>query len=76
LKPSEHDKFRRKIGVFIKKQRLARDLLQNELADSVGAATSTISAIERGVSSPSFFIVMKLSRELGFDLEYLAEQMS
>jgi len=67
------------IGIQIAKIRNNREVTQEQLAESVGVATETISRLERGVSIPSLKTLEKISQALHtslkniFDFEYLEE---
>lgn len=59
------------LGVRIKRYRKKAKLSQEELADRVGSATSTIAHAENGNSKPSLPLLMKIARELSVTLDQL-----
>ena len=61
----------KKFGKLIKIERIKNDFSQEELADKVGVSTRTISLIESGHQHPKFFLVVKISKILNFDINIL-----
>ena len=61
----------KKFGKTIKIERIKNDYSQEELADKVGVSTRTISLIESGLQHPKFFLVVKISKILNFDINIL-----
>lgn len=61
----------RTFGKKLKIERIKNDLSQEELAEKVGVSTRTISLIESGLQHPKFFLVVKLSQILHFDINFL-----
>ncbi len=61
----------KKFGKLIKIERIKNDFSQEELADKVGVSTRTISLIESGLQQPKFFLVVKISKILNFDINIL-----
>lgn len=59
------------LGIRIKNYRKKAHLSQEELADRVGAATSTIAHAESGTSKPSLPLLMKIAREVGVTIDQL-----
>lgn len=59
------------LGIRIKRYRKKAKLSQEELADRVGSATSTIAHAESGTSKPSLPLLIKIARELGVTLDQL-----
>ena len=53
-----------KIGEFVRRQRLDRNISQKELANSAGASISSVAALERG-ESVSLKTLIPLLRALG-----------
>ena len=53
-----------KIGEFVRRQRLERNISQKELANSAGASISSVAALERG-ESVSLKTLIPLLRALG-----------
>lgn len=51
--------------------RKSAKITQAELADAVGVTRQTIIAIEKGNYTPSVLLALKLSKELGKNLEEL-----
>lgn len=68
-------KLKKAIGIFLHQRRIAKDLHQDKLAKTIGVASSTISAIERGKVFPGFHIMMMLANELEFSLDHLADEV-
>ena len=61
------------LGKKIKIERIKKDLSQEKLAEKVGVSTRTISLIESGLQHPKFFLVVKISEVLDFDINILLE---
>ncbi len=61
----------KKFGKLIKIERVRNELSQEELAEKVGVSTRTISLIESGLQHPKFFLVVKISEILNFDVNIL-----
>ena len=59
------------LGLRIKKHRAKAHLTQEQLAEKVDVATSTIAHAERGSSKPSLPLLIKLSNVLGISIEQL-----
>ena len=53
----------------IKDNRLAEGMTQAELAKRVGVSRKTINTIENGVFVPSTILALKISKELGKNVE-------
>lgn len=62
------------LGKKIKIERIKNDLSQEKLAEMVGVSTRTISLIECGLQHPKFFLVVKLSKILNFDINILLDE--
>ena len=62
------------LGKKIKIERIKKDLSQEKLAEKVGVSTRTISLIESGLQHPKFFLVVKLSKILNFDINILLDE--
>ena len=58
----------KQLGKIIKIERVRNDFSQEKLAEAVGVSTRTISLIESGIQHPKFFLVVKISKILNFDL--------
>ncbi len=59
------------LGKKIKIERIKNELSQEKLAEKVGVSTRTISLIESGLQHPKFFLVVKISQILNFDINIL-----
>ena len=55
-----------KLGLNLRKQREARELTQEKLAERANLDPTYISGIERGLRNPGIKNVAKLARALGF----------
>jgi XRE family transcriptional regulator, regulator of sulfur utilization len=62
------------IGKKLKSSRLKRDKTIQELADTSHVSSNMISRIERGLTTPSVEILMKLADALGVSLSYFVEE--
>lgn len=63
--------YRRKVGLEIKRTRLAASLSQEELADAVGISQSHICRLETGVHVPTFTTMERIADALGVEVEKL-----
>jgi len=61
----------KKFGKLLKIERIKNDYSQEVLADKAGVSARTISLIESGLQHPKFFLVVKLSKILNFDINIL-----
>ena len=61
----------KKLGKIIKIERVRNDFSQEKLAEAAGVSTRTISLIEAGIQHPKFFLVVKISEILNFDLNII-----
>ena len=59
----------------IKAERARKGLTQFQLAELIGVSESTISLIERGLQTPSVFIVYDMATVLGIDLNDLLKNL-
>mgnify|MGYP004511863405 FL=1 len=59
------------LGLRIKHYRLKAHLTQEQLAEKVDVATSTIAHAENGTSKPSLPLLIKISRELQISVDQL-----
>ena len=59
------------LGVRIKRYRQKAHLTQEQLADRLDVATSTIAHAESGTSKPSLPLLIKIARELHVSLDQL-----
>jgi transcriptional regulator with XRE-family HTH domain len=66
---------RKMIGDKLKTMRLKRDLTIQELAGSSRVSANMISRIERGLTTPSVEILMKLATTFGMSISYFIEEM-
>jgi len=70
------DNTRKKIfGANIKAERNRKGLSQFALAEKVNVSESTISLIERGIQSPSIFLVIDIARVLNIDINELLKDV-
>lgn len=58
-----------RFGKRLRKVRRSKDLTQEQLAELVGISVDFVSLIERGLSSPSFETIQKLSEVLEVPVE-------
>ena len=65
----------KRLGKFLKLERVRNDLSQEKLAELTGVSTRTISLIESGQQHPKLFLVMKLANILGFNLDALSKEL-
>ncbi|MCM2263928.1 MAG: XRE family transcriptional regulator [Desulfuromonadales bacterium] len=65
---------RRLIGTKLKTTRLKRDMTIQDLATSSRVSANMISRIERGLTTPSVEILMKLATAFGMSLSYFIEE--
>ena len=59
------------LGSNVKAERNRRHLSQFQLAEKINVSESTISLIERGLQSPSVFLVLDISKVLNIDIKEL-----
>lgn len=59
------------LGFNIKVERLRKRLTQFTLAELVNVSESTISLVERGLQTPSVFLVYDIARVLNIDINIL-----
>ena len=62
------------IGRKLKSTRLRNDLTIQELAVSSGVSSNMISRIERGLTTPSVEIMVKLADAFGMSINYFVEE--
>jgi len=65
---------RKLIGTKLKSTRLQRDLTIQELAAGAKVSANMISRIERGLTTPSVEILMKLATAFGMSIGYFIEE--
>jgi transcriptional regulator with XRE-family HTH domain len=63
------------LGKAIRRLREQRNMTQEGLAHEAGSTAATISAIERGVSNPSWGTVEAIAAALGVSIADVAKQM-
>lgn len=59
----------------IKAERYRKGVTQSELAEKIDVSESTISLIERGVQTPSIFLVYDIARFLQIDINDLLKNI-
>ena len=64
------------LGSNIKAERNRRHLSQFQLAEKVNVSESTISLIERGLQTPSVFLVFDISKVLKIDINELLRDIN
>jgi transcriptional regulator with XRE-family HTH domain len=62
------------IGKKLKATRLRNDMTIQELAESSGVSSNMISRIERGLTTPSVEIMVKLGNTFGMSINYFVEE--
>jgi len=65
---------KRLIGKKLKATRLRNDMTIQELAEDSGVSSNMISRIERGLTTPSVEILMKLATTFGMSISYFIEE--
>lgn len=59
------------IGLNIKAERIRKGITQFELAEKIGISESSMSLVERGLQTPSVFVVYDISKSLDIDINEL-----
>ena len=59
----------------LRAERHRKNISQFQLAEKIGVSESTISLIERGLQSPSIFLVLDIANELSIDIKELLKDM-
>ena len=59
------------LGNNIKAERYRKELSQFDLAEKVDVSVSSIGLIERGLQTPSAFLLFDIARVLGIDINEL-----
>lgn len=59
----------------LKAERYRKGVTQAELAEEVDVSESTISLLERGLQTPSIFLVYDISKFLGIDINDLLKNI-
>jgi len=67
---------RKLVGTKLKSTRLKHDMTIQELAASSRVSANMISRIERGLTTPSVDILMKLATTFGLSISYFVEEAS
>ncbi|MBW2451975.1 MAG: helix-turn-helix domain-containing protein [Deltaproteobacteria bacterium] len=62
------------IGKKLKATRLRNDMTIQELAETSGVSSNMISRIERGLTTPSVEILVKLANAFGMSISYFVEE--
>lgn len=65
------DERNKTLAANIKAERNRKNLSQFELAEKINASESTISLIERGLQTPSVFLVYDIAKLLEIDINEL-----
>lgn len=63
------------LGLNIKAERNRKNLTQFQLAELIGTSESTISLIERGLQTPSIFLVYNIAKVLMIDINELLKDI-
>lgn len=64
------------LGANIKAERNRRRLSQFQLAEKIDVSESTISLIERGIQTPSIFLVFDISKVLNISINELLKDIN
>jgi len=64
---------RRRVGLNLKRYRIAANLSQEALADECALHRTYVSGVERGVRNPTVLVLEKLARPLGVPPSRLLE---
>ncbi|MDO5437979.1 MAG: helix-turn-helix transcriptional regulator [bacterium] len=59
----------------LKAERYRKNLTQAELAESVNVSEGTISLMERGLQTPSVFLVYDISKVFGINIDELMKNI-
>ncbi len=60
---------KRKLGKNIKIERIRKDLTQEKFAELIDMSLSYVSKIEQGLTSPTAFVLYKMSKILNIPME-------
>jgi putative transcriptional regulator len=60
----------------LKAERYRKSITQSQLAESINVSESTISLLERGLQTPSIFLVYDISKFLEIDINDLLKNIS
>lgn len=69
------DERRKTLALNIKAERNRKNLTQFMLAEKINVSESTISLIERGIQTPSIFIVYDIAKVLEIDIQDLLKNL-
>ena len=75
MKKLDQNKFNIKLGVVVRKLREAREISRSTLAEISDVNEKYIGKIERGESSPSCFVLKKLSLGLKTELTEIIKSL-
>ena len=59
----------------LKAERYRKNLTQSELAECINVSESTISLLERGLQTPSIFLVFDIAKTFGIDINELLKNI-
>lgn len=59
----------------LKAERYRKNLTQSELAESINVSESTISLLERGLQTPSVFLVYDIAKTFEIDMNELMKNI-
>lgn len=63
------------LGKNIKAERIRKDLTQAKLAEKINISESSLSLVERGIQTPSVFIVFDIAKVLNIDINDLFKDL-
>lgn len=63
------------LALNIKAERNRKNLTQSELAELINMSDSTVSLIERGLQTPSIFVVHDIANALNIDIKELLKNI-
>ena len=66
---SMENNYKRKIGLNIKSERVRKEYTQERIAESINVSVSHISKIEQGITSPTAYVLYKISQLLEVPME-------
>ena len=59
----------------LKAERYRKNLTQSELAECINVSESTISLLERGLQTPSIFLVFDIAKTFGIEINELLKNI-
>ena len=62
-------------GFVIKKKRLSKRMTQEELSDLSGVSRSYISKLEKGLTDPGLYNMLKIASALNIKISHLIEEV-